>query len=92
MSEKFIFDSVKARSNLADHKLTFEEATSVFLDALAVSARDPDHSYDESRYLTFGESNTGKMLAVVFTYRSDKIRIISARTMTRLERKTYENG
>jgi uncharacterized protein len=90
--DKFAFDSDKAKSNLADHKLTFDEAKSVFLDPLAISGHDPDHSYDESRYMMFGESSSGHLLAVVFTYRFDKIRIISARKATKRERKVYENG
>ena len=88
----FELDSEKARTNLADHKITFDEAKSVFLDPLAVSGHDPDHSHDESRYMMFGTSSTGHLLAVVFTYRSDKIRLISARKATKRERKIYENG
>ena len=91
-SEAFELDSEKARTNLADHKITFDEAKSVFLDPLAVSGHDPDHSYDESRYMMFGTSSTGHLLAVVFTYRSDKIRLISARKVTKRERKIYENS
>jgi uncharacterized protein len=92
MSERFEFHDEKAKINLANHEITFEEAKSVFLDALAISGHDPDHSYDENRYMTFGMSSTGKLLGVVFTYRSDKIRIISARKATKRERKIYEDG
>jgi uncharacterized protein len=92
MSERFEFNDEKARINLANHQITFEEAKSVFLDAHAISGHDPDHSYDETRYMTFGTSSSGKLLAVVFTYRFDKIRIISARKVTKRERKIYEDG
>ncbi|MEL7522557.1 MAG: BrnT family toxin [Cyanobacteria bacterium P01_A01_bin.116] len=51
---------------------------------------DPDHSYEESRYLLFGLSSNGKYIVVSFTERPDAIRIISARRMTRQERKAYE--
>ena len=91
-TEPFELDSEKARTNLADHKITFDEAKSVFIDPLAVSGHDPDHSYDESRYMMMGASSSGHLLAVVFTYRSDKIRLISARKVTKRERKIYENG
>lgn len=91
-TELFELDSEKARTNLADHKITFDEAKSVFIDPLAVSGHDPDHSYDESRYMMMGASLNGHLLAVVFTYRSDKIRLISARKITKRERKIYENG
>ncbi len=89
--DKFVFDSDKAKRNLADHKITFDEAKSLFLDPLAVSGHDPDHSYDESRFMMFGTSSSGNLLAVVFTYRFDKIRLISARKVTKRERKIYEN-
>ena len=88
----FELDSEKARTNLADHKITFDEAKSVFVDPLAVSGHDPDHSYDESRYIMMGASSNGHLLAVVFAYRSDKIRLISAPKVTKRERKIYENG
>ena len=90
--DAFELDSEKARTNLANHKITFDEAKSVFLDAHAVAGHDPDHSYDEWRYMMFGTSSSGHLLAVVFTYRSDKIRLISARKATKRERKIYENG
>ena len=91
-SDFFELDSEKARTNLFNHKITFDEAKSVFVDPLAVAGHDPDHSYDESRYMMMGESSSGHLLAVVFTYRSDKIRLISARKTTKRERKIYENG
>ena len=90
--DKFVFDSEKARRNLAKHEISFDEAKSVFLDALAISAHDPDHSYDENRYMMYGVSASGHLLAVVFVYRSDKIRIISARKVSKRERKIYEDG
>jgi uncharacterized DUF497 family protein len=53
---QFAWDPKKAASNLRDHRVTFEEASSVFGDPLAITFDDPDHSEDESRLLTFGLS------------------------------------
>ena len=82
----------KAASNVRKHGVSFDEAGSVFLDPLAVSGPDPDHSVGESRYITFGMSSLGRLLAVSHTYRPDAIRIISARRVTRAERRIYEEG
>ena len=87
---KFEWDTAKAASNIRKHGVSFDEAGSVFLDRLAVSGPDPDHSIEESRYITFGVSRLGRLLAVSHTYRPGAIRIISARRVTRAERKIYE--
>lgn len=89
---KFEWDTAKAASNMRKHGVSFDEAGSVFLDQLAVSGPDPDHSVGESRYITFGVSSLGRLLAVSHTYRPGAIRIISARRVTRAERKIYEEG
>ena len=88
----FQWDLGKARSNLRKHGVSFDKAASVFFDPLAVSGNDPDHSIDESRYVTFGLSSRGRLLAVIHTVRADSIRIISARRATRNERRLYEEG
>jgi hypothetical protein len=88
----FEWDSAKAAANVGKHGVTFDEAATVFLDALAVSGSDPDHSGGESRYITFGMSSLGRLLTVSHTYRSSRIRVISARRATRAERKIYEEG
>ena len=87
---KFEWDTAKAASNLRKHGVSFDEAGSVFLDRLAVSGPDPDHSIEESRFITFGMSRLGRLLTVSHTYRPGAIRIISARRVTRAERKIYE--
>jgi uncharacterized DUF497 family protein len=87
---KFEWDTKKAASNIRKHGVSFDEAASVFLDRVAVSGPDPDHSIEESRYITFGVSRLGRLLAVSHTYRPGAIRIISARRVTRAERKIYE--
>lgn len=89
---KFEWDSRKAEINLRKHGVSFDEAASIFLDSLALSGPDPDHSAGESRYITFGISRLGRLLSVSHTYRPGTIRIIMARRVTRGERKIYEEG
>ncbi|MDL2355340.1 MAG: BrnT family toxin, partial [Pseudomonadota bacterium] len=67
-----------------------EEAKSAFRDALAETARDPDHSRNEARNITFGVSSRGRLLVVAHTELGDTIRIISARFATKAERRLYE--
>ena len=89
---EFAWDPKKSASNLRDHKVTFEEASSVFGDSLAITFDDPDHSESESRILTFGLSEQGRLLVVSHTERRGVVRIISARRATRAERRIYEEG
>ena len=86
------WDSVKAEKNIRKHRVSFEEASSVFHDPLAVTGADPDHSEGEERMLTFGISSDGRLLVVSHTEHDDAIRIISARIATRPERHLYEEG
>ena len=89
---RFEWDAAKAAENLAKHGVSFQEATSVFRDALATTALDLDHSFDEERFVTFGVSTRGRLLAIAHTDRGDTIRIISARRVTSAERTMYEEG
>jgi len=89
---EFKWDEKKAAANLADHGVSFDEAKTVFDDPLYVDFYDPDHSYDEHRYLIVGESRQGRLLIVSYTERRDAVRLISAREVTFSERKTYEEG
>jgi uncharacterized DUF497 family protein len=89
---KFDWDPEKAEANLRKHGVSFDEAATVFLDTLAVTGRDPDHSIDEDRYISFGLSRLYRILTVCHTYRPGHIRIINARRATRGERKLYEEG
>jgi uncharacterized DUF497 family protein len=89
---KFEWDPPKAAANISKHGVSFDEAASVFLDLLALSGPDPDHSIGESRYITFGMSRLGRLLAVSHKYHPGAIRIITARRVTRSERKLYEEG
>lgn len=86
----FEWDSDKARANLNKHKVTFEEAASVWTDPLALIASDPEHSIEEVREWIIGKSHLEKVLVVIYTVRDKNTRIISARKATRKERKRYE--
>ena len=90
MEKAFEWDEDKAKENLRKHKVSFEEATTVFSDPLSASTDDPDHSIDEDRNITIGWSNRRRLLMVAYTERGYNIRIISARKLTRNERKVYE--
>jgi len=89
---QFAWDPKKAASNVRDHRVTFEAASFVFGDSLAITFDDPDHSEGERRLLTFGLSEQGRLLVVSHTERRGLVRIISARRATRAERKIYEEG
>ena len=86
----FEWDARKARINAQQHGVSFQEASTVFGDTLAATFRDPDHSFDETRFLTLGVSCSGRLLFVAHTDRGEHIRIISARIATRRERRLYE--
>jgi uncharacterized DUF497 family protein len=87
---EFEWDPRKAKNNLRKHGISFTEAGTIFGDELAITVSDPDHSDDEDRYITIGWSNRQRLLIVSHTERGDKIRIISARELTKAERKEYE--
>jgi len=89
---QFSWDPRKAAANTRKHGVSFEEASSALSDLLSLTGADPDHSTEESRWLTFGESIRGRLLAVSHTEHGDMIRIISVRLATRIERKLYEEG
>jgi len=89
---KFEWNEAKAAANLIKHSISFEEAITVFDDPLYVDFYDPRHSQAEHRYIIIGESKQGRMLIVSYTERDEIIRPISARKMTRSERKDYEEG
>jgi uncharacterized protein len=90
MSLTFEWDQDKAEKNLRKHGTSFEKAKTVFNDPLAITIDDPDHSYDEYRYIDIGLSSEGEVLVVWYTERTEIIRIIGCRKATRSERKKYE--
>jgi hypothetical protein len=87
---KFIWDPNKAEENLKTHGVDFREAATVFDDGLSTTFPDVDHSVGERRFLIIGVSAPGRVLVVSHTETGDTIRIISARTATRRERRFYE--
>jgi hypothetical protein len=87
---EFEWDPKKAAKNLRKHKVSFAEAATVFGDPLSVTVHDPDHSSEEDRYITLGTTNQFRLVMVSHADRGDRIRIISARQMTRAEREAYE--
>jgi uncharacterized protein len=86
------WDPEKAQTNLRKHRVTFEEASTVFLDALALTFPDPHHDDGEVREITIGHSARGRVVFVSHCRRGQRTRIISARWATRRERKQYEEG
>ena len=89
---EFEWDGNKAAANLRKHRVSFEDASSVLGDPLAITFQDPAHSFGEHRFLAFGVSRTGLLLVVSFADRGKRTRLISARQATRAERKIYEEG
>lgn len=90
MSLQFEWDEVKAATNVLKHHVTFDEASTVFADPLAVIFDDEVHSLHETRELILGHSMTNRLILVAFTERADVVRIVSARLATRKERRDYE--
>ena len=89
---EFEWNSGKARTNLAKHRVSFEEAKTVFDDPLYVDFYDPDHSDDEQRYIIIGQSQQHRLLVVSYTERRSSVRLISAREATQMEKDAYEEG
>ncbi|MEK8016553.1 MAG: BrnT family toxin [Candidatus Parabeggiatoa sp.] len=92
----FEWDENKALSNLKKHRVSFEEAKTVFNDPLLLTYRDDDHSEQEERAISIGLSTRHRLLLVVHTEQildneTMRIRIISSRKATVVERKYYED-
>ena len=86
-----VWDPKKAKSNYQKHKIRFADAESVLFDTMALTIED--HDIDgEKRFVTVGSDATGRIVLVVYTYRGNIIRLISARKATSTERKHYEEG
>jgi uncharacterized DUF497 family protein len=90
------WDPGKARENLRKHRVSFEHAAELFLDPLAVSALDEDHSEDEERWVTIGSDSRGRVLVLIHTFAEvspgeAKIRMISARKATKSETRQDED-
>lgn len=90
MDLTFEWDEAKATANFRKHGVSFEEAKTVFADPLSLTKPDPLHSEGEERYVDVGRSVEGRLLVVIYTERRSTIRLISCRTATQAERRTYE--
>jgi uncharacterized DUF497 family protein len=88
MSDGFEWDETKAAENYAKHGVSFETATKVFRDPFAVERLDDREDYGEERFVLIGSAES-TTLAVVYTERNGRIRIISARRATRIEENDY---
>lgn len=87
---KITFDPNKAATYFRKHGIRFSEAESVLFDPMALTREDQDAD-GEQRYVSIGVDATGRVLVVVFTYRGEEARLISARPATAKERKYYES-
>lgn len=97
MKMLFEWDENKARSNLEKHKVSFDEARTIFADPFLLTFVDEVHSDKEERFVSIGLSESNRVLLAVHTEREEKretiiIRIISCRKATSVERERYEKG
>jgi uncharacterized DUF497 family protein len=90
MELTFEWNEAKAKANFGKHKVSFEEAKTVFDDPFLMTFPDPEHSHGEQRYLDIGSSSKRRVLVVIHTEREANIRIISCRKATMRERRAYE--
>ena len=86
-----VWDPDKATSNYQKHKIHFSDAESVLYDTMALTIEDQNID-GEKRFVTVGSDSTGRIVLVVYTYRGNSIRLISARKATASERRYYEKG
>jgi uncharacterized protein len=89
--DKFEWDDAKARQNLADHEVTFDRARLTFSDPFAIELLDDRENYGEERFVRLGMAD-GAILAVAYTERNGRWRLISARRATRVEQDHYFRG
>lgn len=85
------WDSRKAASNLKDHGVDFADAATVLFDDMAITVKDESVD-EEERFVTLGVDAPGRCLVVVYTWRDEAARLISARIATRSERRRYEGA
>jgi hypothetical protein len=86
---EFEWDPDKAHRNLDSHGVDFSDAVGALEDELALTVKDP-YSQAEDRFITIGVDPLGRLLVVVYTWRGERIRLISARKATSRERRQYE--
>ena len=90
MALRFEWHGRKARMNVAKHGVSFDEARTVFGDPLSITVADLGHTEDEYRFVIVGLTDQRRLVVVSHVERGDTIRIVSARTANRREKKAYE--
>ncbi len=90
--ERFDWDKGNKEKNWKKHHITIKEAEEVFANKPLKFAPDLKHSIQETRYVAFGKTNNNRKLSVFFTVRKNAFRIISARDMSKKERRAYEKN
>ena len=86
-----IWNPAKARANIARHGIAFEDAELALTDPAGLTREDPD-ARGEARFVTVGADALGRIVAVVYAYSGDDVRLISARPATRKEKEAYAQG
>ena len=87
---EFEWDAEKDQRNQTKHGISFDEASSIFNDPFAITIDDPDHSWDEHRFLTTGYSNRQRLIIAAHADREERVRLINAREVNGGERHIYE--
>jgi uncharacterized protein len=86
----FDWDAGNREKNWQKHRVSTGECEEVFFNLPLLLQSDPDHSQTEPRFLVLGQTNAGRLLFIAFTVRQEKVRVISARDMSQIERNLYE--
>lgn|SRR5208283_983803 len=89
--EDFEWDEGNIKKNWKKHRISHIECEEIFFNNPIIVNKDTPHSPGEDRYFVLGKTDTDRLLFIVFTVRGTKIRIISARDMSRKERRAYEH-
>ena len=89
--KEFDWDKGNIDKNEAKHNVKWYECEQIFFNKPLLLLEVPGHSKVEKRYFGFGRTDLGRLLTVVFTVRNNKVRVISARPMSRKERRRYGN-
>lgn len=87
--EGFEWDEANAQKNWQDHGVSPSEAEQVFFRKPLLAVEDVEHSQEEQRYFVLGQTDRGRMLFIAFTIRQGAVRVVSARDMSRKEKKVY---
>ncbi len=90
--EEFEWDSANSEKNWIKHRVSIKECEQVFFNKPLLIGDNPKHSQSEKRFSALGKTSENRLLAVFFTIRGNKVRIISARDQSRKERKQYEKA